>query len=683
MSSFRIFCQTCCLAREENLVRPCSEKSNSPFLQGGFSNWKKALQRFAEHEKSDLHREASVKLVAKTSSSSIAAQLHSQHKSELRNNRAMFLKVVESVIFLARQGLSLRGHHEDSASMEGNLYQLLLLRANDCPRLKVWLKRRDYVSPETVNEIIAISANTVLRDLLNEIRSAKRFSLIADEATDIAHNEQMCVAVRWVDKDHEIQETPLGLMLLPDTKAHTLFTIVKDTLLRCALALSDCVGQAYDGASNMSGKHNGVQALVKKEAHNCLYVHCFGHSLNLCVQEVSKKCDLIRNTLQFIAELVQLIKFSPKRSSLFNAVRQSISIVDNESPSASPSLRTLCPTRWTVRHSAIDSILKNYTALISTLQVVEEGHDEYAAKGKGLLIRMESFDLFFGLHLSFRVFSAAEQLSVNLQGKDTTVAEGSKGATALQNYYKSLRNEESFDTFFDKILQSSRNITEEPVLPRYRKRPRNVDEGSHPHRFSSPKDLYRQAYYEVLDLAVGELQKRFEQSDLNIVRDIETLLINSANGNGKDAVDIAKETEEYLVAHHVDIARLRVQLPMMPDAIKTIWKGPENVPLKVTSVRTIVDAFNSSDIVKRMLSEVDQALILYLTFPVSSTTAERSFSSLRRIKTFLRSTMTQQRLNNLFILYVHSGRTMELDTVRVAREFVSANSHRLAFFGKY
>ena len=192
-----------------------------------------------------------------------------------------------------------------------------------------------------------------------------------------------------------------------------------------------------------------------------------------------------------------------------------------------------------------------------------------------------------------------------------------------------------------------------------------------------------QAFYEVLNLAGEKLQKRFEQSDLNIVRDIETLLINSANGNGKDGVDIAKETEEYLVAHHVDIARLRVQLPMMPDAIKTIWKGPENVPLKVTSVRTIVDAFNSSDIVKRMLSEVDQALILYLTFPVSSTTAERSFSSLRRIKTFLRSTMTQQRLNNLFILYVHSGRTMELDTVRVAREFVSANSHRLAFFGKY
>lgn len=39
-----------------------------------------------------------------------------------------------------------------------------------------------------------------------------------------------------------------------------------------------------------------------------------------------------------------------------------------------------------------------------------------------------------------------------------------------------------------------------------------------------------------------------------------------------------------------------------------------------------------------MLSEVDKLLNIYFTFPVTSATAERSFSSLRRIKTYLRST---------------------------------------------
>ena len=72
----------------------------------------------------------------------------------------------------------------------------------------------------------------------------------------------------------------------------------------------------------MSGIRNGVQAIVKKESEDCLYIHCFAHSLNLCVQEVAQKVDLMRNTMEFIANLVQLIKFSPKRSSLFSSEQQ-------------------------------------------------------------------------------------------------------------------------------------------------------------------------------------------------------------------------------------------------------------------------------------------------------------------------------------------------------------------------
>ena len=62
------------------------------------------------------------------------------------------------------------------------------------------------------------------------------------------------------------------------------------------------------------------------------------------------------------------------------------------------TLRPLYPKRWTVGHSTIDSILKNYQALTSSLQIIQQGYDEYAAKGKGLLMQMDSFDTFFSLH---------------------------------------------------------------------------------------------------------------------------------------------------------------------------------------------------------------------------------------------------------------------------------------------
>ena len=79
-----------------------------------------------------------------------------------------------------------------------------------------------------------------------------------------------------------------------------------------------------------------------------------------------------------------------------------------------------------------------------------------------------------------------------------------------------------------------------------------------------------------------------------------------------------------------------------------------------------------------------QAYKLALAFSVTGVTAEKSPSSLRHIKprTFLRSSMTQQRLNNLFFLYVHTARTDALDLSSVVKAFVSANIRRSNYFRK-
>ena len=116
------------------------------------------------------------------------------------------------------------------------------------------------------------------------------------------------------------------------------------------------------------------------------------------------------------------------------------------------SLRPLCPTRWTVGHSGIKGVLKNYSALISYLQCVEEGRDEYAAKARGLLIQMESFELYFSLKLSYAFFAAVEQLSINLQAKDTTVGEELKGARLLRSHLSTLRSDDKFSVFYDDVL---------------------------------------------------------------------------------------------------------------------------------------------------------------------------------------------------------------------------------------
>jgi hypothetical protein len=70
-----------------------------------------------------------------------------------------------------------------------------------------------------------------------------------------------------------------------------------------------------------------------------------------------------------------------------------------------------------------------------------------------------------------------------------------------------------------------------------------------------------------------------------------------------------------------------------------------------------------------------------LTIPITTATAERSFSALNRIKTYLRCTMTQQRLNYGIIPHIHKEKLDLLDLNKVCSEFISKNQTRKTFFG--
>ena len=74
---------------------------------------------------------------------------------------------------------------------------------------------------------------------------------------------------------------------------------------------------------------------------------------------------------------------------------------------------------------------------------------------------------------------------------------------------------------------------------------------------------------------------------------------------------------------------------------------------------------------------------LILVMPATNAVSERSFSTLRRLKTWLRSTMNQDRLNWCMMLHIHNNDTDALDLNYLANEFVSQNSSRHSIFGKF
>ena len=69
------------------------------------------------------------------------------------------------------------------------------------------------------------------------------------------------------------------------------------------------------------------------------------------------------------------------------------------------------------------------------------------------------------------------------------------------------------------------------------------------------------------------------------------------------------------------------------------------------------------------------------TDPATSAAGERSFLTARRLKTWLRSTMTQERFSNLTILNNHKERTERLSRLDIENEFTDRNSERKRNFG--
>ena len=114
-------------------------------------------------------------------------------------------------------------------------------------------------------------ASKIKNVIREEIDDAK-FCIIVDEARDQSKKEQMSIVLRFVDKNGYVQERFFGLVHVKDTTASTLKEAIFSILSRHNLDFHNIRGQGYDGASNMRGEWNGLQALISTE---CPYASMF------------------------------------------------------------------------------------------------------------------------------------------------------------------------------------------------------------------------------------------------------------------------------------------------------------------------------------------------------------------------------------------------------------------------
>jgi len=176
----------------------------------------------------------------------------------------------------------------------------------------------------------------------------------------------------------------------------------------------------------------------------------------------------------------------------------------------------------------------------------------------------------------------------------------------------------------------------------------------------SAEEHYRTEFYKMLDSVHIQFEERFNQPDLNVLQKLEETLLT---GEVNDIVDQYPELNR-------DI--LKVQLAMFRSkyTVKSSVEVAEIMRGLTVEVRGLFD-------------QVESLIRLLLVIPVASAEAERSFSALRRLKTWLRTTMTQVRLNNLAVCHVHQETLDNIDLKEIYQQFISVTERHRHVFGSF
>lgn len=289
------------------------------------------------------------------------------------------------------------------------------------------------------------------------------------------------------------------------------------------------------------------------------------------------------------------------------------------------------------------------------------------ARLNGIQVIMGKFDFLFGLSLNALLLGKVDNLSKSLQDPSTSAAEGQGLMTKCVNKLKDLRNDTEFEQWFRSVRNEAKTLKLSDPSSRNRVKNPKYDYGCGPEYFpETVEEKYRAIYYEGIDLCVNKIQERLDQPGYASYRRLENLLLKAAAGEtracGEDmkfVLDLFGNRDDD-EAGDIKGSKLKAQIDGFADFF-------EKESPTLSDVICTVKKMTKAD--RKYNSELIVVYELLMVMPATNAVSERSFSALRRVKTYLRCTMTQKRLNHLMLLNIHCDVTDELRSEATLEEY--------------
>lgn len=662
-----VFCLCCAL-----FVPYDNRKTLGAFVNKGYSHWNNILEKEGKHSQNMYHKDAAERATelverferpANTIPALVTSTLSERHKKYPEILGA----IARVVHLLGKQGLAFRGHREKMTDTDelvgnpGNFIAFLREIANYYPDLEEHMmnavrKKTTYLSPQSQNEMIDIIGTKMIQEkLIREIKSSGYHSILADEVTS-SNDQILSISMRYVNCEREIREVFVQFLDLKRITGEFIGKTITDFYKKVGIDIEQCKGQCYDGAPNMQSEVKGTAHHILKLAPKAAVTHCSSHNFNLCLS-ASCKLPIIDNVIEQYKSVTIYFNISPKRENLLQHV-----VEENcQNQSRRKVLIGMCKTRWSERDQAYEHFYLALPYIVESLEVINGTHanlelfspifrEGWSPKDKreatAHLCGVANFEFIVGIISLYRLLHPLVGVTQRLQGRAADVVSAYQDVDSCLQDIQAVRA--SIDKEFSIIYQQAERmgvrVGAEPVIPRTAKRQmhRNNIEAN------SAEEYYRRAIaIPLLDHFIAEVKFRFNKlskTASNVLLLVPSILCSS------ESSDFASLTEEYKSdLPNADVVDLEIRT----------WRRKWSTYPSEERPSSLASAIKMCD--EKRYPNLFVLLKLGCTLPVTSCECERSFSTIRRLRTWLRSSTTTERLSSLAIMNIHREQIIDYD----------------------
>nr|CAH7765290.1 unnamed protein product [Callosobruchus chinensis] len=423
-----------------------------------------------------------------------------------------------------------------------------------------------------------------------------------------------------------------GFIRIKDKTATGLKTCIENEIDPLVLKTPQkLIAQTYDGANVMSGVNNGVQAQIKIKYPNAHFIHCYAHQLNLIMQKSQNaKVRVFFNNLSAIPV------FFSNSSHRCDILQE---IINKRLPRA-------VITRWNYNIRTVNFVHENREKLIEVFEEIESRCEKSITSNEASDIRraLEDPEFIFWLELFHKILPQVDILYNQLQSKNKDTVQLQKDLIIFEKSISNIRNET------DSIQNSV-----ESEFPTFKRR--------------RTDDNFRSVIAkEVRDTITTQMKDRF-----------------SFRGHLQAAYLFNKDKYSEF-AKKFPVTVLNEVASFYPMLSKSRLKTELEIIYSRKDLKEIVGAMNLlSFILENNLNETfietSKILKIIVTTPMTTAEAERTFSTLKRIKTFLRNTMLNDRLNALVMMSINRNLVHQINNFddKVMEKFISMKDRRADF----